>query len=306
MEKKKKQAENAIAKKNIAEAVLAKVNTMQETGGLVLPADYNPGNALTAAFLKIKETKDKSGAPAEAVCTPESATRALMDMVVQGLSPSKNQCYFIVYGNQLTLQRSYFGTVAATKRFGNVRDVFGQVVYKGDNFSFMIDPKTGNRYITDHEQTLESIEAGEIRAAYATIVFNDGSSYQEIMTIDEIRKAWAQGQTKGSSLAHKNFEQEMAKKTVINRACKIFLNASTDNTDEELAGAFNRTTANEHLPEDPEGQAGPIIDIGDEDIKAEAFDAILAGGAASEEPAGEAAQEPEQKDPEEGVPDDQI
>ena len=34
-----KKEEKAIIKKNIAEAVLSRVNAMQETGGLVLPPD---------------------------------------------------------------------------------------------------------------------------------------------------------------------------------------------------------------------------------------------------------------------------
>src|SRR5690625_2253047 len=55
------------------------------------------------------------------------------------------------------------------------------------------------------------------------------------MTMDELRQAWAQSpmwgknQTKekeGST--HDKFRQEMAKKTVINRACKKFLNSSDD------------------------------------------------------------------------------
>jgi recombination protein RecT len=50
----------------------------------------------------------------------------------------------------------------------------------------------------------------------------------EEMTIQEILKAWGQGQTKGNSPAHQNFKGEMAKKTVINRALKTLINSSTD------------------------------------------------------------------------------
>jgi recombination protein RecT len=48
------------------------------------------------------------------------------------------------------------------------------------------------------------------------------------MTYAEIMQAWKQGATKGTSGAHTNFTQEMAKKTVINRACKQPINASND------------------------------------------------------------------------------
>ena len=264
-----KKNEIAVAK-NISEAVLAKVQTMQETGGLVLPEDYHAGNALNAAYLKFKQLEDKNHKPAEQVCSKESVALALMDMVIQGLSPAKNQCYFVVHGNQLTLMRSYMGTVAAAKRFGGVKDVFAQVIYKGDEFKMEVDPSTGKRRVTRHGQTFESIEEGTIRGAYATVTLRDGSVYQEIMTIDEIRKAWAQGSAYGSKAkTHEKFGQEMAKKTVINRACKLFINTSTDSS--ELAEAFNRGTASEHEVETD----GPIIDVPTEDIKTAAFNELF-------------------------------
>lgn len=261
----KKKNEIAVAK-NISEAVLAKVQMMQETGGLVLPEDYHAGNALNAAYLKFKQLEDKNHKPAEQVCTKESVALALMDMVIQGLSPAKNQCYFVVHGSQLTLMRSYMGTVAAAKRFGGVKSVHAQVVYKNDRFEFEIDPSTGTKKVTVHEQSLESIEEGTIRAAYA-VVITKNDVYYEIMTMDEIRKAWAQGAAKGGSPAHKNFPQEMAKKTVINRACKIFVNTSTDA--DPLADAYNRTTANDYIGDE-------FVDAEAEELNESAFDAIMA------------------------------
>lgn len=260
-----KKNEIAVAK-NISEAVLAKVQTMQETGGLVLPEDYHAGNALNAAYLKFKQLEDKNHKPAEQVCSKESVALALMDMVIQGLSPAKNQCYFVVHGNQLTLMRSYMGTVAAAKRFGGVKSVHAQVVYKNDDFGFEIDPNTGTKRVTLHSQSLESIEEGTIRAAYAVVITKD-DVYYEIMTIDEIRKAWAQGAAKGGSPAHKNFPQEMAKKTVINRACKLFVNTSTDA--DPLADAYNRTTANDYIGDE-------FVDTEAEELNESAFDAIMA------------------------------
>lgn len=283
-----KKNEIAVAK-NISEAVLAKVQMMQETGGLVLPEDYHAGNALNAAYLKFKQLEDKNHKPAEQVCSKESVALALMDMVIQGLSPAKNQCYFVVHGNKLTLMRSYMGTVAAAKRFGGVKSVHAQVVYKNDDFGFEIDPNTGTKRVTLHRQSLESIEEGTIRAAYAVVITKD-DAYYEIMTMDEIRKAWAQGAAKGGSPAHKNFPQEMAKKTVINRACKIFVNTSTDA--DPLADAYNRTTANDYIGDE-------FVDAEAEELNESAFDAIMAEDEADvlevEESPAEAENEPEER-----------
>lgn len=120
--------------KEMIDSVLFKVNKMESDGSISFPSRYNPGNALRSAWLQIQETKDLNGRPALEVCTKESVANALLNTVVQGLSPSKKQVYYIVYGNQLQAQRSYFGTMAATKRIPGVVDVWADVVYEGDQF----------------------------------------------------------------------------------------------------------------------------------------------------------------------------
>jgi recombination protein RecT len=59
------------------------------------------------------------------------------------------------------------------------------------------------------------------------------------MNITQIKNSWNQGYAKGKSGAHTNFTDEMAKKTVINRACKMFVNTSDDS--DILVEAFNNS-----------------------------------------------------------------
>src|SRR5690606_18529173 len=135
---------------------------------------------------------------------------ALLDMVVQGLNPAKKQGYFIVYGRQLVFQRSYFGTMAVTKRVTGAKDIFAQVVYDGDEFEFEID--RGKKRVLKHVQTLKSLSSGKIVAAYCTIIFPDDREYTDIMTMDEIRQSWKkskQGPDREGS-THQEFPQEMA------------------------------------------------------------------------------------------------
>lgn len=283
---------NQIQKQDIrpvVDAVMNKVDSFREKGELVLPEDYNIGNALNAAYLRIQDTKDKKGVPVSQSCTPASFATALLDMVVQGLDPAKNQCYFIAYGDQLTLMRSYMGTVAAAKRFGGVKRVAAQVVYQGDEFSYNVDPVFGGAKDIEHKQTMAN-RKNPIIAAYASLVMEDGSVYHEIMDIDQIRKAWAQGATNGKSPAHNNFPEEMAKKTVINRACKLFINTSLGS--QILTESFNRTTENDYIRDDEPR----VIDVDEKDITAEAFDQIMADDKA---PAPAEPTETEQ-DPEQG------
>lgn len=230
----------ALLKKGTVDVVAEKIRQFQESKEIHLPADYSAENALKSAWLILQDTKDKNNNPALTVCTKDSIANSLLDMVVQGLNPAKKQCYFIVYGNKLTCQRSYFGTMAVTKMVAKAKDIYAQVIYKGDDFEYTIE--RGRKKITKHVQRIENVSNENILAAYCVIEFDDGRpEYVEIMTIDQIKKAWQQGvlyNEKGNG-THQKFTEEMAKKTVINRACKAYINSSNDNY--LLLHHFNRT-----------------------------------------------------------------
>ena len=229
---------NAVAtvKKETVDIVAARIKQFQNSGELHLPANYSPENALKSAWLILQETVDKDKKPALAVCTKESIANSLLDMVVQGLNPAKKQGYFIVYGNKLTFQRSYFGTMAVTKQVDDtIEDVFAEVVYEGDKFKYKIN--RGRKEITEHEQEIENIDGKKIKAAYCMVVDKDGQVKRtEIMTFDEIKQAWKQskmypidnnGNIKVGS-THDKFTAEMCKKTVTNKVCKPIINSSDD------------------------------------------------------------------------------
>ena len=229
-EQKQATANTAVQKyENISEQVLTRIEQFQKDGGMVLPKDYSVENHMKSAWLILQATTDRSGQPALQVCTKESIANSLLDMVLQGLSVSKRQGYFIVYGNKLEFQRSYFGTIALAKRSGGIKgEPVANVIYEGDEFAYEIDPKTARISIVKHEQKLENIDNTKIKGAYALVTLADGSTQTTVMSMAQIRAAWGQGATKGGSPAHKNFAEEMAKKTVIGRACKAIINSSDD------------------------------------------------------------------------------
>ena len=214
---------------NISDQVLAKIKVLQEADMVKIPTGYVVQNALKSAWLNLQEAKDRAGKPALEVCTKDSVANSLLDMVLQGLSVAKKQGYFIVYGNQLQFQRSYFGTVALAMRSGRLSTTpVANVIYEGDNFIYQISPKTGNVEIIKHEQKLDNIDNGKIRGAYAVLQLANGETRVTIMTKSQIEKAWNQGATRGKSPAHTNFAEEMSKKTVIGRACKMIINSMDD------------------------------------------------------------------------------
>jgi recombination protein RecT len=243
----------AVAEKEITTQVLQKVQAFEKSGELRIPKDYSPENALKGAMLVLTELKTKDGSNALQYCSKTSIAQALLKMVVEGLSVLKKQGYFIPYDKELTWIRSYQGSIALAKRVAEVKEVNAVVVYQNDLFEYGIDVKTGRQVIYKHDQKIGNISNDKIIAAYAIVIYKDGSTDATIMSMDEIRAAWNQGAPKGNSPAHKNFTQEMAKKTVINRACKTPINSSTDVI---LVGGY-----------DEESDEAPTIDIKHEIIE---------------------------------------
>lgn len=212
---------------NVADQVLARIKSLQSVDALHLPKNYAVDNALKAAWLILQDVEDKAHNKALDVCTKQSIANAMLNMVLQGLSVAKNQGYFLVYGKQLAFQRSYFGSIALAKRTGAMDgEPVAQVIYKGDDFVYTI--KDGNIEIVKHDQKLENINANNIVGAYAIVKLANGESRVTLMTIEQIRNAWNQSPTRGQSPAHKNFPEEMCKKTAIGRACKQLINTSDD------------------------------------------------------------------------------
>ena len=225
--------------KTITQKVLARIDQMKEEQELSLPVNYNAANALNSAYLALQKVKTRNGKNALEACTPTSISKALLDMTLQGLSPAKDQCYFIAYGNELQMQRSYFGTVAAVKRLDGVQKVRAEVVHQDDEFE--IGSNDDMELIVKKFVPKFENQDKPIIGAFALIKTDEGNSYT-VMTKKEIDQSWSQTRQKNNRV-QKDFSQEMAKRTVLNRAAKMFINTSDDS--DLLTGAINDTTANE-------------------------------------------------------------
>lgn len=224
----------------LTDLVLDRINQMQNTQNLSLPKNYNASNALNAAFLELQKVQDRNHRPALEVCSRDSVVKSLLDMTLQGLSPAKDQCYFIVYGNELQIQRSYFGTVAAVKRIDGVQKVRAEVVHQDDQFEIGSNDDMElvvKKFVPKFEN-----QDKPIIGAFAIIKTDEGTDYT-VMTKQEIDKAWSQTRQKNNRV-QRDFSQEMAKRTVLNRAAKMFINTSDDS--DLLTGAINDTTSNEY------------------------------------------------------------
>ena len=237
----------ATIEKDISDKVLTRIGDMVDKNELALADGYNAGTMLRAAMLMIKETKDKNGKTALEVCSGASVANCFLNMCIQGLDPTKRQCYFIVYGNQLQLFRSYFGTQAALRRaVPSVGKIVTDLVHQGDDVEFGTTAY-GERYavriVTDPITNIEK----PIVYGFCNIFGKDGELMgSTLMTWKDIQKSWSK--TRSGGQTQKDFPEEMARRTLINRACKHILNSSVDSNSAVVA-AFNHTTDNEYMDE---------------------------------------------------------
>lgn len=224
--------------------ILDKVNAMKLSGELILPEGYNAGNALKSAWLYLQTIETKTHQKAIDVCTKDSICNCLLEMCIRGEHPRKH-CYFIACADSLEFWEKYTGKYMRAKRDTEIAEVNAQVVYDGDEFVYTVD-EMGRYQMVSHKTEIGNLDITRIRAAYAVVLKKNGDRYLEIMTMDQIRKAWAQGATKGNSGAHINFSDQMCKRTVMSRACKVALDSTAD-------GEFSSGTSSEEgfmLPPD--------------------------------------------------------
>lgn len=225
-----------MATNELVAGVINRIDAMKKEQKMALPAGYNAANALNMAWLQLTDTSN--GQSLVQKTTPESQAKALLNMALQGLSPAKNQVYFIPYGRNLTLMRSYFGSLAILQRLDNVKDVWAEVVREGDRFE--IRSERGRMVVKTYEPSVDNMDK-PIAYAFAAIVDNNGVTNYTVMTKKQIDTSWSHAKT---TKVQKEYPDQMALRTVLNRAAKWFINSSSDN--DLLIQAINDTTADEY------------------------------------------------------------
>ena len=232
-------------KKNVGEVVIARVNSLCEAG-FTMPKDYNYVNAVKMSVLKIQELKDKNGNSALDVCTPASIQTALFRMCCKGLNAALNQVYFIVRGNVLCDQDSYFGKVLMVKRIYPNWTPNPVVIREDDVFEYAIDAATGRKYVVKHEQKLENMDKGFV-GAY--MYLPTGELY--IMTKKQIMQAWSKSSSREQA-THKQFDEKMCQKTIVNSGCNMIINSTPEyqmGMDEETNMIENKLPDHEDVEE---------------------------------------------------------
>lgn len=194
----------------------------KEKFGLTFPKDYNYSNELMGAYLILKETTDANKKPVLESCSQASIANTLMDMVTLGVSMQKKQCYPVAYGGKLQCQISVYGNTCIARRYG-LKNIDSMCIYEGDKFDYHIE--NARIVIDSHKQDFMNLDKDKIIGAYAIVTMEDGSQYVELMNINMIKQAWKQGfgYKEGGAGTHQKFTDQMAMKTVKNRALKYII-----------------------------------------------------------------------------------
>lgn len=194
----------------------------KEKYGLTFPKDYNYSNELMGAYLILKETQDANKKPVLESCSQVSIANTLMDMVTLGVSMKKKQCYPVAYGGKLQCQISVYGNTCIARRYG-MKNIDAMCIYDGDEFKYHIE--NARIVIDSHTQDFMNVNKDKIVGAYAVVTMEDGSQYVELMNMDMIKQAWKQGfgYKENGSGTHQKFTDQMAMKTVKNRALKYII-----------------------------------------------------------------------------------
>lgn len=222
MAKSKEVESKELIAKDFTEGMVVEIK-QKEKFGLTFPENYNYTNELMSAMLILQDTVDMNKKPVLQSCSRASIENALINMVTDGLSMRKKQCYPVAYAGKLSCQPSVYGATCVARRYG-LFDIEAEVIYEGDTFNYTI--VNGKKTITEHIQEIGNIDNDKIKGAYAIAFMKDGTSKVEIMTIGQIKTAWKQGfgYKENGNGVHQKFTDQMAKKTVKNRLLKSINN----------------------------------------------------------------------------------
>lgn len=157
-----------------------------------------------------------ASSPALQRCTPESIALAAFDAATIGLPINKLGLVWLVpFGQEAKLQIGYRGYIQLVTESGQVLDVSAECVYEKDRFKYTL----GSNPNIEHEPPVKG-DRGKIIAVYAIARFANGFLKHIVMskeTVDFIR-------SKSKSSANGPWVSdydEMAKKTVVKRLCKL-------------------------------------------------------------------------------------
>lgn len=150
-------------------------------------------------------------------CTPKSLANAFYDAAVLDLEPVLGAVYFVKYGNDATMLIGYKGLVDLAKRGDpSIEDIYGQVVYEGDEFDYAEGTEPFIRHKPDLARKVA--DPTKITHAYSIAFRSHGRPVFTVMTKAEVEDIRARSRAKNAGPWVSDYPA-MAQKTVVRRLC---------------------------------------------------------------------------------------
>lgn len=192
----------------------------QEQIKAALPKHMTVDRMIRVAFTSINTT------PKLLDCSPRSLLAAVIQCAQLGLEPGiLGHVYLVPFENrkkgivEVQIIPGYRGLIKLARNTREVSTVFAECVYRGDRFSYQrgTDPKIVHEPALDEDVK----KRGEPTHYYAVMRMKDGGVAFEVMTRQEVelhRDRYSKAAKQGPWVTE--FD-EMAKKTVLRRVCKV-------------------------------------------------------------------------------------
>lgn len=160
-----------------------------------------------------------------AMTNRQSVVNAVTNVAAIGLSlnPAKKQAYLVPRDGRICLDISYIGLVELAISSGSVRWAKAEIVRQSDGFTL-----NGYDKPPEHQFNPFAKDRGEPVGAYVVVKTADGDYLTDVMSTDEINairdrsSAWRAWVEKKKSCPWVTDWTEMAKKTVVKRASKLW------------------------------------------------------------------------------------
>jgi len=174
----------------------------------VLPKHLSAERVMMVAWTLIQRT------PKLRECTAESVVQSIVQASTLGLELGRH-AHLVPFGNTCTMIPDYKGIVHLARNAGAVRQIDARIVYANDFFEveYGLEPT-----LVHKSDPLGA--RGAVVGVYAVATILDGTKKFEVMSkadVDAIRK---RSKAKDNGPWVTDYE-EMAKKTVIKRLCKL-------------------------------------------------------------------------------------
>jgi recombination protein RecT len=149
-------------------------------------------------------------------CTPESIALAAYDAATLGLPVNKlGLAWLVPFGNEAKLQIGYRGYIQLVVESGFVLDVSAECVYEHDRFKYVL----GSNPNIEHEPPIKG-NRGNFIAVYAIARLANGFSKHVVMGKEQVDHIRSKSRSASNGPWITDYD-EMAKKTVIKRLCKL-------------------------------------------------------------------------------------